>query len=123
MSSKLNSNLGIISVILCLAIIWVLASFFQELSCHKSNGWFARSGAILVIASIWSALITRPHVKNAEGLDLAAYYRSKVDDTEPPIQHWTAVFGMSSKLIAVELLLAIMGTVIWAYGDLWLPTC
>ena len=98
-------------------------SFLQELSCHKCNGWFSRSGAILVIASIWSALITRPHVTNAEGLDFAALWRSKVDDTEPPKQHWSAEFGLSNKLIAVELLLAIVGTVIWAYGDLWLPRC
>ena len=123
MSSNINSKLGTISIILCLAIIWVLASLYQELSCLKSSGWFSRSGAILVIASIWSGLITRPQVKSAEAPDLAGYYRSKVDGTEPPGQHWTAVLGISNKLISVEVLLAITGTIIWAYGDLWLPKC
>lgn len=117
-----SSLLGVV-LILCLAVFWVLVSLVQEYTCLQSKGWFARSGAILVLASLWSGLITRRKVENAEAPDLLGNYESARYDTVPPKLHWASMFGVSSKLLGVELFLAFSGTVIWAYGDLWLPRC
>jgi len=122
-SLKLNINLFIVVALLSSAVFWVILSFYQELNCIKTNGWFARSGAVLVLASLWSGFITSPHVRNTELPDFASRYRAARADTEPPDSHWTAKVGLSKILLAIELVLALSGTLIWAYGDLWLSSC
>ena len=98
-------------------------SFYLEITCVKDNSWFGRSGAILVLGSLWSALLTRPTIEDAEVPDFLNSYNHIVREEPLKDKHWTVKYSMSKKLVYAELLLGSAGTVVWAYGDTWLPRC
>lgn len=112
---KLFIHLLVPVILLITSLIWSYYSWYQEVEGLKDSGWFARSGAILVIFSIWSSLITRPFVYDHTFPNLVAIF-----DGEDVKDHWIKEFKILGILQLVEIGLAIIGTVIWAYGDLWI---
>ena len=120
---RVSRHLTIALVILLLSIAWLALSYYLESTCSKGNGWFAKSGAILVLGSLWSALLTRPTIEDAEVPDYLNSYNNIVRDEPLKKEHWTVKYSMSNKLVYAELLLGTVGTLVWAYGDTWLPRC
>ena len=120
---KFNSHLGLILFILIGATFWVGHSAWQEINCNVSNGWFSRSGAILVAAAIFSSLITRPFVYDHTFPNLVNILDHGVGRAELEEEHWAKKVGLFKILAILELVLAIAGTIIWAYGDLWFSKC
>lgn len=114
----LNVHLSLAMVILFLSLGWFVFSFYSESESVDNIGWFARSGAILVLASFWSALLTRPITEDAEVPDFLNTYEHALGRATLAKEHWTVKYGLSKKLVYVELLLGSIGTITWAYGDL-----
>ena len=102
------------------AVLWVLKSFFEVKYGIACADWFSRSGAVLVIASVLSTLYIAPHINSLvpshlnNVLDAALY-----DDVELVPKHWVTRYKVLPILAWVELFLALSGTLIWAYGDIW----
>jgi Zn-dependent membrane protease YugP len=120
---KLNTHLGVILFVLAGAIAWSSLSAWQELNCHMPTGWFSRSGAILAGAAIFFNLVTKPFVYDNASPDLVNIYEHKLGRADLKEDHWAKKAKAFEILIVLELIFAVTGTVIWAYGDLWFSTC
>jgi len=120
---KFNIHLGVIFFILIGAISWSIYSAWQEINCYVCNGWFSRSGAILAGAAIFSGLITRPFVYDHTFTNLVNVIDHQMGRAELEDDHWAKKLKLFEILIVLELVFAISGTIIWAYGDLWFSKC
>lgn len=122
--NKMLVHLIIAAILLAVAVTWVLNSLCAEISCIRANGWFARSGAVLILATIWSGLLTRPLAVDESCPDFVNILEHGLDDNVPLKEaHWTVRYRVPQILLVIELILGFAGTLIWAYGDLWLQRC
>ena len=120
---KFYIHLAVIIIVLLSSFLWAGYSLWAEINCFKENGWFARSGAIIVGAAIFSSLITRPFVYDFTFPNLLNSYKHITGKAELEEKHWAAKINLFSILGHIELIAAISGTIIWAYGDFWLKPC
>jgi len=117
--SKFNFHLFLIFLIILLGISWFLKCFVDVRYLGEDPAWFARSGAILVCAAFFSALITRPITEEKASPDLVNIYQSALGKEKPKKPHWSNKFRIVQLLVVLELFIGLIGTVVWAYGDLW----
>ena len=97
-------------IVLVLSIILVFISIYLDVNDptvgYKSDHWFQRSGAVLVIASLWVEWNT----SRAElGGDM-----SRVFGDLSPSKRYVRLITAFSRL---GLVCAVVGTAVWAYGD------
>lgn len=111
---RLFSNIGFL---IAASALIVLASAAASLWSNQWH-WFGRSGAILTIAGV--LLTFRPLVRM--GLDEWLRSQSIIDggsfvptEEETEADRQAKIDGSASKL---GITLAIVGTLVWAYGDL-----
>jgi len=66
-----------------------------------------------------SSIATRPFVYDHTFPNLLNHYESAIGRSDLEPEHWVLRFGVFKFLCWLELALAIFGTLIWAYGDVW----
>lgn len=112
---KLICKLVLVGLLLIGATIWFILSFMNECKYLQCEGWFARSGAILVLAAIWSSLLTRSMTHDL--------YEYRLTIAPSAKSHWADTYKIPLILLCFEFLLGSIGTLVWAYGDLWMSLC
>lgn len=139
---EVDQDVDFILILLAYVVIFVFFAFFRLSNITVDPMWFARSGALLVIfavvVNIYSGV--RKRKKNEAKLAsadvplvmvhrYAPIYKSKYgylseqDSADILLEKYLkkAVMKRSvnhDKLILTEMLLAILGTFIWAFGDI-----
>ena len=100
------------------AICWSIYSWLSD----ASNGqWFARSGAILVFVSICiqnSFMIVKDHTANDVKFQSLDIYSGDDDENKSSLKFSNKYTKIDLTNQIVSFLLVIIGTLIWAYGDL-----
>jgi len=117
---KLYFHLSSLIIALFCATVWVILSFLAVKSGHQCADWFSRSGAILVVVAVLSSVATRPYVYDHTFPNLVNTYNHALGREELEREHWASRFNIFKILSYLELFLAISGTLIWSYGDIWL---
>ena len=84
------------------SMVWVIVSWFRDVKLGHHD-WFAPSGAILVIASVCSNIFSPPR----ENWCLPIFSRLRS----------AALIGMHKVNVIQGYVFAILGALIWAYGD------
>lgn len=109
-------------VLLLSGVLWIWCSYSQVELNLKDPTWFSRSGAILICVSAISNLAIRPLLeKNSDGEKLpsnTAFQLAVSTGFLIVIDSWLNRYYVLHIFKAMELLLSIIGTIIWAYGDL-----
>ena len=100
------------------ALAWAIVSASIDVSCSSTESWFPRSGAIMVIVAIVIGLKLRPALEDDSAPDLVGIFESTLNDRPIPSDHWANRY--LADIGRIEIALAIAGTAIWSYGDLWL---
>ncbi len=100
-----------------------MGSFLQVILCMQVPAWFARSGAIIVLFSVWSTYITTPSISKETEVDFVESYVSARDNVPPKKSSWVKIYEVPKVIYIFELLAIVGGTIIWAYGDTWLVNC
>jgi hypothetical protein len=95
--------------LLGLAFLWVVGSFFASLACPKGN-WFCRSGAVMVLL----AVIVEFHLGNLQQAENST--ASVVAGLGIPFSG--DLPKIKQHLARAAHIFAIVGTLIWGYGDL-----
>ena len=92
----------VLSLVYCLYSGWLdFVTFSEDL---KMNDWFPRSGAILVAISIWSEY--EPTRLNSDPINIPMYSATPL---------YSKVLNLF-KILGIWC--AVIGTIVWAYGDL-----
>ena len=115
-----NVNLTAILIMLIGGILWVIYSYYSVCTLGAHPTWFARSGAVLVCVTIYSTLLTKPLVESLASSDLLNIYQHAKGEEPLKKEHWAKKVYLPQILSVIELFFGVMGTLIWAYGDLWL---
>ena len=116
---KLYVHLFVLCTALVAAIAWVLFALSSVLANSACPEWFQRSGAILVVVAILSSIATRPFVYDHTFSDLKNVWENAMGRADLKPEHWAKKYNVFSVLVWLELVLAICGTLIWSYGDIW----
>ncbi len=117
---KLIFHLLIAILLLISGVSWCLYSMYQVNSFDVEPDWFARSGAVLVLCSIFAGMVTKPQIESASITNFLNTYNHVLEREELEEVHWCVKYGIVKKLVILEFLLGIVGTLVWAYGDTWL---
>lgn len=72
----------------------------------------------MVIVAIVIGLKLRPALEDDSAPDLVGIFESTLNDRPIPSDHWANRY--LADIGRIEIALAIAGTAIWSYGDLWL---
>jgi hypothetical protein len=113
MNRDTMNNEALITKTLALAAAWLVAGFSFLSDFQSGTGWFPRSGSILVLVAIitgYQLMATRSAYHNKQ---LAAYKDdSNIDflQSHPSTSHRKLEIGAH--------ITAVIGTLIWGYGDL-----
>ena len=94
----------------------------------KEPVWFARSGAIVVLFSVWSTYITMPSIKREnkntrKKMSYVEIFRKLTDENPSNESDLIKRYEVPNIIYIFELLAIVFGTIIWAYGDTWLVSC
>ena len=109
--------------LLASAIFWSVLSLFDVQGCLKEPVWFARSGAFIVLFSALSGFVTKPYLKEKGAIDTLDSYKSIRDGVEAKPIHWLKKLKIAEVFFGIEIIFLVIGTYIWAYGDIWLSNC
>jgi len=95
---------------LIVSVIWMFISIYLDISDSATGAnsglWFQRSGAVLVVSSLWVEWLTS-RAELGGRMSMAFGFIS-------PSQRYVRVINFFSN---VGLFCAVAGTCIWAYGD------
>ena len=114
-------SVGLAAALFAAAIIWMVISGVLDLNCVGGGGWFNRSGAILVIAALIYEKVAKPYLRDKLIPTLKLSYGPTKIEPEKE-RKWRLGHKILGWFVKVELFCVLLGTVIWAYGDLWI-TC
>jgi drug/metabolite transporter (DMT)-like permease len=113
----MNRLLSNIRLVVGFASLWVVASILATYITGKWH-WFGRSGAIVTVVGL--ILSVRPFVR----MGLAKWLRSQtvldyghIEPTPEELEE-ERQSTLDAKASKIGLTMAIVGTVVWAYGDL-----
>lgn len=96
-------------ILLTLALLWVIGSFFASITDPKGN-WFSRSGAVMVLlAVIVEFYLGNLQQKKNSSASITAGLGIPMSGDLPTIKQYFAKTAHA---------FAILGTLIWGYGDL-----
>lgn len=96
-------------LILALAVLWVVGSLVASLVNPQGN-WFCRSGAIMVLLSLFVEFrIGKAQQSKTSSASVAAGLGIPMGSDLPIIKQ---------RIAKVSLWFAVLGTLIWGYGDL-----
>ena len=109
MFRKLNNSDKIEILILVLAVIWVVLSFVASL-IDKEGNWFCRSGAVMVLLSLFVDF------RIAKAQQSKASFASVTAGLGIPMASNLPIF--KQRIAKAALWFAVLGTLIWGYGDL-----
>jgi len=105
-----NFKLWIESIILTVAVIWVILSNFIVLA-GDANMWFARSGAILVLAAVVVEFsLGKKLLEEISNATVVAGVGCPVPVSVPKQNDFISIAAH---------ICAVTGSIIWAYGDLF----
>ena len=98
-----------------LLVVTVLFSVASSIAdCYsESLNWFARSGAIVVLASVIVEYRISSHIY--EDIQRAQFLQSKID-VSVPLKGKPA--PQRERVAIAAHILVVLGTIIWGYGDL-----
>jgi hypothetical protein len=109
LSGKLSSSDKTEILILALAVFWVACSFTVTLMYPEGN-WFGRSGAVMVLLSLFVEFrIGKAQQSNVSSASVAAGLGIPIGSDLPVTKQ---------RIARTALWFAVLGTLIWGYGDL-----
>lgn len=96
-------------LILALAVFWVAGSFAASL-VHPEGNWFCRSGAVMVLLSLFVEFrIGKAQQSQTSSASVAAGLGIPTGSDLPVIKQ---------RIAKAALWFAVLGTLVWGYGDL-----
>ena len=112
------------AVVYLFAYGWFFYSFIYDFRGYPASevDLFPRSGAVLVLVAFWLTMVVRPKVEEAEfneGPNYAAVFADSLEEVRNPEFSPKVINRLSIKLHGKEVFLGTVGTLTWAYGDLF----